>query len=235
MRENIIIGDLHGCRDEFNNLLDKIKYDSKTHRLILVGDIIDRGPDPVGLLRQIRNMQIESVLANHEDKMLRWRRHEEMKEMTGKPNPMKDPLPERKKEWKAFSKEDLQWISHLPPRIHIKTNWYVVHAGAEPSRHFDLQKQDTMMRIRYVDENGNFAKISSNDKIPKWATYWTEKWSQPYNLIFGHHRHNHPTKYINKNNICIALDTGCVFGGALTAYNVERDEYIQIKANKKYI
>lgn len=50
----IIVGDIHGCIDELNELIKTISYDKKTDRLILLGDLIDRGPDSVGVVQRAR-------------------------------------------------------------------------------------------------------------------------------------------------------------------------------------
>lgn len=235
IRENIIIGDAHGTIDEFNQLLDKLNYDSKKHRIILCGDIIDRGPDPIGLLRQIRKMNIESVFSNHEEKALRWRTHEALHDLTGKPNPMKVKSEKRKSEWNELSKSDLQWMNDLPYKIHIKDNWYVIHAGLEPVVDFHKQDMEHIIRLRYVDEEGRFVKLKRGKKDqPKKTYFWADKWEQPYNILFGHQRHETPTKYTHQNNVCIALDTGCCFGGHLTAYILEQDKFVQVKAKRNY-
>jgi len=234
MRENIIVGDVHGCKDEFNILLDKLNYDPTKHRVILVGDILDRGSDPVGLLKQIRKMELECVLGNHEEKALRWRRHESFKLVTGTENPMKVPSDSRRKEWGSLSKSDLQWLKKLPLKLHIVDNWYVVHAGFEPAVPFHDQDIERIIRIRYVDKNGLHIKTKPNKEQPDDSFFWAERWSQPYNIIFGHQRFDEPKLFKNTNNVCIGIDTGCVFGNALTAYNLDRKEFIQTKAKKTY-
>lgn len=233
MREAIIIGDIHGCRDEFNDLLDKINYDTKKHRVILVGDILDRGPDPVGLLKQVRKMDLESVLGNHEEKAIRWRKYEALKDLTGQVNPMKPPSERRRDEWKSLSKNDLKWLSGLPLRLHIKDNWHVVHAGLEPAVEFEKQDLERIIRIRYVDKHGYYAKPKGKEK-PSDTEFWAERWSQPYNVVFGHQRFESVKKFENSNNICVGIDTGCVFGNMLTAYNIDRNQIIQVKAKKTY-
>lgn len=234
MRDNIIISDLHGCRTEFNQLLKKIKYDPKQHRLILVGDFLDRGTDPVGLLHQIQDMNIETTVGNHEEKCERWRRNELLAKITGKPNPMAPVSDIRRKQWEALSKEDVKWLISLPFYIHIKENWYVLHAGAEPSVPFFEQDLGSLIRIRYVDKNTlRHVKPKSKEQPPN-TYFWAEKWGQPINLVFGHHRFEEPKIFKNENNVCVGIDTGCVFGGHLTAFNVDRNEFVQVKANSTY-
>ena len=71
IKRHIFIGDIHGCLDEFNELLNKLSYDPKEDRLILLGDLIDRGPDSVGVVRKARELRLECVMGNHEHKYIK--------------------------------------------------------------------------------------------------------------------------------------------------------------------
>ena len=62
-----VIGDVHGCFDQFIRLLDKIEYDSQLDRIILTGDLVNRGPESLAVLNYcIANKNITSVLGNHD-------------------------------------------------------------------------------------------------------------------------------------------------------------------------
>lgn len=233
MKETIVIGDCHGVREEFNRLLDQINYDPTSHRVILVGDIIDRGVDPVGLVAQIRDMGIESVKGNHEEKLIRWRRHEDIKALTGRPNPM-EVEKNRRKEWEKYSNSDIRWMADLPHSIRVNDDWIVVHAGMEPAFAVDDQDQDTILRIRYVDEKGLYQKINPKKPIPKGSFFWAERWDKPINIVFGHQKHPHPTIYGREEYACVAVDTGAVFGGYLTAYHIEQNKFSQVKSKRQY-
>ena len=233
-REVIVIGDPHGTRKEFNQLLEKFKYNKNKHRIILCGDAIDRGEDPIGLLHQIQDMNLEMTLANHEEKALRWRKHEAFKEATCTPNPMKEPVASRRKEWEALTKADLKWIASLPVSIRIKENWVVVHAGLVPSLSLQNQNPEHVIRVRYVDEKTLEYKAAKNKEQPKGSIFWAEAWNQPMNVVFGHTRFKEPKIFKNKNNVCVGIDTGCVYGGELTAYNINKNEFTSVKAERKY-
>jgi len=71
----IVIGDIHGCLDEFQALVEKVALKPEDH-VICLGDFMDKGPDPAGCVRFARTHGFQSVQGNHEDKHLRWRRHE---------------------------------------------------------------------------------------------------------------------------------------------------------------
>src|SRR6478609_6282102 len=72
IKRTIIICDVHGCLIDFNILLDKLNYNSKEDRVILLGDLIDRGPDSIGVLHLARQLNLECVMGNHEHKFLKW-------------------------------------------------------------------------------------------------------------------------------------------------------------------
>jgi predicted MPP superfamily phosphohydrolase len=68
-----IIGDIHGCYDELSNLLDMFDWSSKSHILILTGDLIDRGPKiKETLLFAMDTPSVYSLMSNHEQKLLRY-------------------------------------------------------------------------------------------------------------------------------------------------------------------
>ena len=71
----IIISDIHGCIKELNEMLLLIDYKSPNTRIISVGDLIDRGEDSLAVIRRIRELKIETVMANHELKFIKWFRH----------------------------------------------------------------------------------------------------------------------------------------------------------------
>lgn len=234
MRERIVIGDCHGCIDEFNELLNVINYSRSRHRLILVGDLLDRGKDPIGLLNQIRAMELEVVLSNHEQKAYNWRRFEEQERNDGKPNPIKEPNPKRKREWLSLSEEDLLWIKNLPHILDLENEWYVVHGGLEASKSMKEQVRDNVIRTRVLDKNGDFVKMRNGEPKPEGTEFWATAWNRPHNIIFGHTVFKKPKVFTNSNNMCIGIDTGCVYGGHLTSYNIDRAEFVQVKSRKKY-
>jgi hypothetical protein len=63
----LIVGDIHGCFDEFRELLEKAHYNAEDCTLILVGDVLHKGPRSVELLRYIRSLGAYCVRGNHDD------------------------------------------------------------------------------------------------------------------------------------------------------------------------
>ena len=66
----IIVGDIPGCGAEVEDLLDVAGYDSNGDRLLLTGDILSKGPDPIRVWERIGQTRAEMVLGNHDDRLL---------------------------------------------------------------------------------------------------------------------------------------------------------------------
>src|SRR5689334_9801173 len=73
-----IIGDVHGCSSELVDLLELLDAPDQSRTLVFVGDLVNRGPDPVGVLRLVMQLYAANaamcVLGNHDDQ-LRWLLH----------------------------------------------------------------------------------------------------------------------------------------------------------------
>ena len=67
---DIVVGDLHGCRDVLFRLLDRAQFDPSVDRVIATGDLIDRGPDSPGCLELLKESWFHSVMGNHEQSLI---------------------------------------------------------------------------------------------------------------------------------------------------------------------
>ncbi|HEU4678626.1 MAG TPA: metallophosphoesterase, partial [Terrimicrobiaceae bacterium] len=70
--EAIIVGDVHGCSREFSTLLDHVSP-GKDDRLILLGDLVNKGPDPAGVLETFASLNCLCLLGNHDLDHLKWK------------------------------------------------------------------------------------------------------------------------------------------------------------------
>lgn len=221
----LAVGDVHGCLEELRELLAVAEYRPGRDRLVFLGDLIDRGPDPVGVVRFIRQeLKVESVKGNHDEKAPRWHRHQANQKLTGKPNPMKRPDETRLAQWEALSEDDLLWIDSLPWTVQLAPGWLGVHAGFEPGLPLEAQKGDRMCRVRYVNEAGMMKPTNYAGHVPVGTVYWTTwsgAWKAPTGVVYGHAVHDTKLPRIDKHGdhaMFYGIDTGCCFGGVLTAW-----------------
>lgn len=235
----VVIGDVHGCLDELDELVRKLEVKS-SDRVIMLGDLVDRGPDPVGCVRRVREAGWECVLGNHEQKAIQWLKNESLRRASGRPNNMMTPSPARMAQWNALSADDVGWMWRLP--MIVKTGrWTVVHAGFEPRFSVDKQDGDKILRVRYVDERtGKYVPLSSDVLAqPPGTVFWAEMWDGPESVLYGHSVWKSPRVHDRPGGVsCVGLDTGCVYGGDLTAGIVDAEEgvleLVSVRAKKEY-
>lgn len=221
MTKTIVLGDIHGCLEEFDEALKVSEY-RQGDRLVLAGDLVDRGPDPLGVLRRAQELGAEAVQGNHEEKHLRYRRHELKKQSDPKyRNPMKEFSEQRLKEHRSFQERDWAWLASLPLWIQLRGTWIVLHAGLEPNISLtvvDEKKTNMMLRLRFIHpETKRMLSRKELKTSPK--AFWAEHWTGPQSILFGHHVFKEgPTTFLPQEEVqCIGLDTGCCFGRSLTA------------------
>jgi len=242
----LLVGDIHGCLEEFEELLRTAEYNRERDRLVLLGDLVDRGPDPVGVVRRARELGAESVLGNHEEKHLRFRRHEAKKATNaGYKNPMKPFTDQRLKEHLAYSEADWAYIEAMPITIQLPGNWLAVHAGLENGIPFEKQRADKMIRVRYVDDKGSMKAISSDTNQPNGTRQWAEVCEEPRHIAYGHMALNmakpvfgrfvqaagfaaHAEGHDDLTWYRAALDTACCFGGTLSALILSADGVLTV-------
>lgn len=231
------IGDVHGCADELADLLDLIKP-NKTDRLISLGDIIHKGNFEFECLNILHGMkimgfQIESTLGNHELQFLRYLDKVE-----------KNQDPKVMKGWErnaALADQigdgpEINWIKSFPLWIR-GPEWVAVHAGigskyvlpASPPIFASASKRDwELTMLRYESPQGNMVSLGS--ETPE-STYWAERYDGRYGRAFFGHQ---PYLEVKQFSNALALDTGAVFGGTLTAFCLETSRLYQTKALDRY-
>ncbi|MEX0994385.1 MAG: metallophosphoesterase family protein [Balneolaceae bacterium] len=219
----IAIGDIHGCCRSLEGLLEKLE-DYPGHKLIFVGDYIDRGP----CSREVVEMLIELektrdcvfLRGNHEQMLLDAideNQHEQhqMWIMNGGDSTLKS---------YGLTPADLSFPEdHL--KFYRKTKFYYstddyffVHAGAPPDQTLEESVNDKRFRHDF---------LWSRDHLNAFETPWEKK------VIFGHTPRPDP---IHRPNM-IGIDTGCVFAsrgyGKLTAIVLPEETFIQQESLEK--
>jgi hypothetical protein len=211
----LIVGDLHGCAQEFDDLLTLLRYAQGVDRLVLVGDLVARGPDSAGVIDRAAKYGAEAVRGNHDEKVLSWwrvaqragrRRASQLVPLSEKHEQVVRTL--RPEHYKLL--DSLHWTLPLPAHGIL-----VVHAGVDPTRPPEETPRDLMVSIRSVDEQG-----AATRKLL--GTPWARVWPGPQHVVFGHDARRNLQLEANATG----LDTGCCYGRALSALVLDENEPI---------
>lgn len=196
MGRTVIVGDVHGCRRELEELLEKVEYDAGADRLVFVGDVIARGPDSRGVLELIESLGASVVRGNHEDKVLQGRHKPER--IDGEHRRLAEKLSPR--HWRQLEAMPL-WID-LPEHA-VR----VVHAGVIPGVAIQSTPREALLRIRSIDSDHGWTDEKRRHG------FWGERYVGPPHVLFGHNAMAEPQLH----EWATGLDTGCVYGRRLTA------------------
>ena len=182
-------------------------------REICVGDIIAKGPKSRAVLHFCKENDVTVIRGNHEDKIVRYHRHEMERLRTGKRNPMK--LDEEVLAlYASMSDEDIAYLDSLPLFVRMG-KLTVVHAGILPATRLEsLDKKGAaqIMRVRYLNSEGNFVHLDASD--PARHFWWSDLYDGRYGyVVYGHQ----PFLYPRVDRWSFGIDTGAVYGNRLTA------------------
>jgi hypothetical protein len=205
MGRTIVVGDVHGCRAELEALLDRTAY-AEGDQLILVGDLVARGPDSPGVLEVARRTSAVIVRGNHEEKLLRHRRAERdhKKGKRKRPKPLG---PVHAAVARALDAEDWAMLERTSLSFDLPGHGArVVHAGLLPGVAFEEQHPRWLLTIRAVSARGEAVEMGP-------GALWGSRYKGPPHVLFGHNAQARPQIH----RWATGLDTGCVYGGWLTA------------------
>lgn len=247
MPKTFIIGDVHGCIDELQELVQQIAPTADDH-LIFIGDLIDRGPDSSAVVRQVvqwsEQFNVKLILGNHEEKFLRYVQH--IREGSGNEKQMKH-INEFPHLLNSLSDDELDFLGQAYHSLHIpEINTLLIHGGVWRDIHFPLpasyvynseiskvHKQLSLLsKTRYLDPKGRF--VLFGEEKPE-DIFWAEEYKGQYgHIYFGHHPFMQFGPY--HFSYATALDTGCVYGGWLTAVEINCHEvkHRSVAARKIY-
>lgn len=215
MKRTIVIGDLHGCWEEAQELLDKVALTSED-RVIFVGDLVDRGPMPYQCVELA--MQHESVLGNHEEKHLFH-------------YTSRQPYRSESHRYTASKLEPrhFEYFKTLPNYIRLpEYNAVVVHAGAFPHIPIEAQSRSHLLHIQHIYPADGSKKSFWPSKAPAHYKFWTNYWAGPERVIFGHSVLTKPLVTPH----AVGIDTGVPFGLPLTALVLPDWQIVQVPSRQ---
>jgi bis(5'-nucleosyl)-tetraphosphatase (symmetrical) len=253
------IGDVQGCFDELRALITRVGFNREHDRLWFVGDLVNRGPKSLEVLRFVRELGDRAVvvLGNHDLHLVtqhegyeRKRKDDTFTDVLGAPD----------------AKELVDWL-RTRPMMHVEGGWAMVHAGLLPgwsvSKAFSLGKEvqaalsadnyrdflanlygskperwedslsgwdrlrvivNAMTRMRFCAPDGTMEFHATGPKAPPGYRAWYEERSDEKSIVFGHWS----SAGLQLNHRIAGLDTGCVWGGPLTALRLEDRWLVQV-------
>lgn len=246
------IGDVQGCFDELRALLERIGFNPLHDRLWFVGDLVNRGPKSLEVLRFVKELgeRAVAVLGNHDLHLVtqhegfeRKRADDTFTDVLGAPD----------------AQELVDWL-RARPMMHVEGGWAMVHAGLLPQWSVSVALKlagevesalransyrdflahmygsrperwgdslagwdrlrvivNAMTRMRFCTADGIMEFSSDGVDAPPGYRPWYEERRDREGLVFGHWS----ARGLVLDGSVAGLDTGCVWGGSLTALRLE--------------
>ena len=232
-----VVGDVHGCRSELEQLLTVLGYalvrdeqgrpvdavPPAGRRAVFVGDLVDRGPDSPGVLRLVMGMVAAGhalcVPGNHESKLVRALQGRQVRVSHG----LETTLAQLAAEPPEFRAEVERFCYGLVSHLVLDDGRLVVaHAGLKQAYHGRASGRVRSFAL-YGDTTGETDEFGLPVRYP-----WAEDYRGAAMVLYGHT----PTPRPEWVNGTMCLDTGCVFGGALTALRYPEKEVVSVPAEQ---
>ena len=237
-----IIGDVHGCFDELAALLERLDYQletrtdvsgetrySVTHphgrKAVFVGDLVDRGPAVANVLRLVMSMTADGVglcvAGNHESKLLRKLQGRDVQVSHG----LAESLAQLDMESEEFRQQVAKFMDGLISHYVLDDgNLVVAHAGIK-----EEYQGRASARVRDFCLYGETTGEMDQYGLPIRAN-WAAGYRGRATVVYGHTAVVEPA-WLNRT---INIDTGCVFGGKLTALRYPEKELVSVPAARVY-
>lgn len=260
------VGDIQGCHGALQRLVERVAFDPAVDRLWVVGDLVNRGPESVQVLRFLRSLGDAAlvVLGNHDLYLL-------MVAAGYKRREGDDTL------YQVIEAPDrdelLQWLARRP-LVHVEGDYLMVHAGLLPQwtvvraqalasevsaaltgpdakkflLHLAGDRPDrwdesltgwprlrvvvnALTRMRFCTPDGRMALRGKGPphKAPKGTVPWfdaPDRFNRTHTIVCGHWS---ALGFYRREGL-LALDSGCVWGGKLTAVRLDDGEVFQVPA-----
>lgn len=237
-----IIGDVHGCCDELVALFNKLGYEVSFsgagaersvkvsappgRRAVFVGDLVDRGPASPDVLRIAMEMVASDsayvVPGNHDIKLLRWFNGRDVKVSHG----LEQTLEQMEQESDAFNAKVHAFLDSLYSHVWLAGGELsVAHAGIKEN-----MLGRSSRRVRSFCFFGDTSGKKDEKGLPE-RFNWAVDYNGSTTVVYGHT----PVEEAGWLNNTLCLDTGCVFGGKLTALRWPEREIVSVRARETYV
>jgi len=204
----LFVGDVHGCAEELQTLIDE----TQPSRVFLTGDLFSKGPSPCAVWEIIQEYDCLAVMGNHDH----W--------FTA--NHSSPRLKPRLRELLDRYPEVISYINGLPFHRLISTGdreIVLIHAGVHP-----------LLGLKGTDDE--MAMVMRTFPVDGGTEHWYDSgWQGPELIVFGHDaRVGLVQRYEGSERVALGLDTGCVYGGPLTGWVQETDEFVTATPKRRY-
>jgi Calcineurin-like phosphoesterase len=211
----LVVGDVHGCLDELLALLAAAGR-RPDDRVVLVGDLVAKGPKSAGVVRWARESKADAVLGNHDAHVLHAVRGDR------RVSPMHRGVAE------SLSASDSAWLEARPLFLRLDVGadrpYLAVHGGVVPGIPIEEQTRAHLLNLRSINADGEPSKRIE-------GAPWASLWKGPEHVVFGHDA----VRGLQQHPFATGLDTGCVYGRSLTALVLPAGELVSVPAFKAYL
>lgn len=226
MKSIVVYGDIHGCLDEFKLLRKKLNVKPDDIE-ISVGDFLNKGPFSLETLHYLRKHRIDSVMGNNEAKIIKLY-YRYLKEGESY---LEDLKPHEKETVSKITQEEIDYLESIP-YFKKYDGLTILHGGimqgAKLDDAMDAKSKKQITLLRYV--NKELEPIPWDDFEGRYK-FWSELYTGEEGfIVFGHHPFDAP----KIEEFAVGIDTGCVYGGKLTAakFRIKESGKIDTKGYK---
>ena len=210
------IGDIHGCLENLEKLLKILPVNWGKDLVIFLGDYIDRGPNPRGVIEKVLELKklygekIITLKGNHEWMFERFLKGIDIDVFLYNGGGMTLKSYCNKEGHLEIPEEHLKFLREL--KLYYETVDYIfVHAGLRPGKELKEQNEEDLLWIR--------------------ESFYFSEYKFPKTIVFGHTPFPAPLILDDR----IGIDTGCVYGGALTAIELPDKKIYQIECRRQFL
>ena len=202
--KTLLVGDVHGCSAPLRALIATARAD----RVVLLGDIFAKGPDPAGVWALIQQHDISGIMGNHDARLL---------DVWGQAGSSA-----HHRCWRQLPDAARLWTAGLPLTL-AEGDWVAVHAGVNPSLGVDGTTRKQLLTVRRWPDD-------VDPENPFWWQLYPKLWAgsgAPRRIFYGHDA----LRGVQAHGTTVGLDSGCVYGGELSGMILETGEVLQVPGN----